>query len=1036
MNKMKRNVSLLTGLIAAASCCFAEEAKPIATVTQVKPGDVSVPRLTPKPLAVAGVAKPVLDLCGQWRFNFDVKEDAWRGEVDFEKWREITVPGQWTAQGYWLKQDKDLRTIYTRIVDIPSDWAGQRIKLRFDGLVGPAWVYINGQEVGVRQGFLRQPEDKGFFTEQWGTSFTPFEWDVTSTCKPGAQNRLVVVMARSYDLYDHPDAGGILRPVRLLAVPLLNLSSFHVSTELDDAYQDAVVKAEVELTREDGASDKNLSVAIRIIEFGKDNKTVAQKRVDVPALDPAASRKQVIEIPVQAPAKWDPEHPHLYLAQCVLLADGKERMRCERRFGFREVEVRGKQFLVNGVAVKARGVNRHETHPILGRGLTDKLYKHDAETFRASNVNFIRTSHYPPDERFIDACDEAGILVEVEAPMWGWFWGPANLGVPLDDEKGRLMRRSTLDMVQRDRSHPSVVLWSLANECEWNAYFAANREAVKALDPTRPTVFDHSFYQTKGYDRGLNDVAAAHYAGEAIFTFAPKEKRPVFLGEYAHLNCYNKEELGYDPGLRALWGPDFVTYWERVYASPDIMGGTIWCGQDSVFFLETSGNLGTIEQNFGLDKTFTQTAVAQPGASVFSTGCGPWGVFDAWRRAKPEQWYVKAAYAPIQLPSPVLALGRDSDTAELVVENRNHFSKLSEFRFEWSAGTRKGVGRADVAAQAKGTLTLTGLKGLAEQEVIELRALSPLGFEVNRWRLKRGAEPAQHAVTSNSEPLQVAETDNEYLVTAGALRYRFDKTGTVPLRIEKGGVAVVAGGPHLMLLQATKNADFSGHSPAVPASQVCSNWVPGKVTLSKTDASVAIMIPGSYAEATGGFVITVRQDGRFEVAYDFTVQKELAVLQIGSVVDLVPTLDHLYWKRKATLSVYPDEHIGRPQGHAPAFHPRVPLCGIFGPLSQPSYPWSHDATELGCNDFRSTKYQVIEASLRDKNGGGLFLKANGAQHLRCWVLKDKIRMLVADYSGYGSERHCEFGVPKTMKPGERVSGKAVFEVSPPPATLK
>lgn len=1026
-----KHLTILAVLLATASSCFAEAINPNANGSIEVPGGKTVPRLTPKPLEVAGVANPVLDLGGKWRFNFDVKEDTWRGEVDFEKWREITVPGQWTAQGYWLKQDKDLRAIYTRTVEIPSDWAGQRIKLRFDGFVGPAWVYINGEEVGVRQGFLRQPEDKGNFTEQWGTSFTPFEWDVTQHCKAGAENRIVVLMARSYDLYDHPDAGGILRPVRLLAVPPLNLSSFHVSTELDDAYQHAVVKAEVDLTNEGGSAGGNLSVAIRITEFGKDGKTIAQKSVEVPALDPAASRKQMIEVPVQSPAKWDPEHPSLYLAECVLLADGKELMRSERRFGFREVEVRGKQFLINGVSVKARGVNRHETHPILGRGLTDQFYKQDAETFRASNVNFIRTSHYPPDERFIDACDEAGILLEVEAPMWGWFWGTANLGVPLDEEKGRLMMRSTLEMVQRDRSHPSVVLWSLANECEWNEYFAANREAVKSLDPTRPTILDHSFYQTKITDGGLNEVAGSHYPGEAIFTLAPPEKRPVFLGEFAHVNCYNKEELGYDPGLRALWGPDFVAYWERVYASPDIMGGTIWCGQDSVFFLETSGNPGNIEQNAGLDKTFTQTVVAQPGASVYSTGCGPWGVFDAWRREKPEQWYVKHAYAPIQLPSTAITVSSDSDTAELVVANRNYFSNLSEFRFEWTAGDRKGSGSADVPAQAKGALTLTGLKGIADQDVIDLRAISPLGFEVNRWRLKRGvngSEVTPLPAKTAELPLQVTETDSEYLVTAGELRYRIDKSGVVPLRIERGGVPVVSGGPHLMISQATKNADFPGHSSAVPASKVCSNWIPGKVTVNKTHTSLEITVPGNYDETSGSFMITVKQDGSCEIAYDFTVQKELGVLQVGSVLDLVPSLDHLYWKRKAALSVYPDDHIGRPEGHAPAFYPGVPLSGVFGPLSQPSYPWSHDATELGSNDFRSTKYNFLAASLRDKNGSGLFLKASGDQHLRCWVLKDKICMLVADYSGYGSERHCEFGVPKLMKPGERVSGRAHFEV--------
>lgn len=121
--------------------------------------------------------------------------------------------------------------------------------------------------------------------------------------------------------------------------------------------------------------------------------------------------------------------------------------------------------------------------------------------------------------------------------------------------------------------------------------------------------------------------------------------------------------------------------------------------------------------------------------------------------------------------------------------------------------------------------------------------------------------------------------------------------------------------------------------------------------MNKTDTSVEITVPGNYDEATGSFVITVKQDGSCEVAYDFTVQKELSVLQIGSVFDEASSMDHLYWKRKAAVSAYPDDHIGRPEGHAPAFYPGVPLSGVFGPLSQPSYSWSHEAVDDEADGF-------------------------------------------------------------------------------------
>jgi len=126
------------------------------------------------------------------------------------------------------------------------------------------------------------------------------------------------------------------------------------------------------------------------------------------------------------------------------------------------------------------------------------------------------------------------------------------------------------------------------------------------------------------------------------------------------------------------------------------------------------------------------------------------------------------------------------------------------------------------------------------------------------------------------------------------------------------------------------------------------------------------------------------------------------------------------------ISLYPEDHIGRPEGSSPAFYPDVERCGVFGPLSDVDYPWSHDATDLGCNDFRSTKHNVYAARLSNAEGLGLTLRSDATQHVRCWVLPEMIRMLAADFSGHGSERHCKFGIPEEMKPGTRVQGRARF----------
>lgn len=989
--------------------------------------NVEVPRLSPLPTDNPSVNESVMDLSGVWQFAYDVKPDAWQGDVDFSAWNPIRVPGQWVGQGYWLESDDELRGIYTRSIEIPTDWNGQRIKLQFDGFVGPAEVFINGKPVGKRIGFPRHPKERDrLWSERWGIGHTAFEWDVTDACEPGTANRIVVVMQKSPDMYDHADCGGLMRPLRLIAVPPIHVSSFHVSTELDESYTDAVVDVEVELANEGTSPSDPLLLNLQLTEWKQDD-TVANTVAEFAPLAAGESRTERIQIFVTEPKKWDPEHPNLYMLHGELLSQQEAVMQVERRFGFREVEVRGKEFFLNGVAIKARGTNRHETHPILGRGIPEDMQREDAELFRAANINFIRTSHYPPDGRFLDICDEVGLMVEVEAPFWGWHWGAKNQGVPLTDEFGKLIVRSTLEMVQRDRSHPSVVLWSLANECDWNEYFEAAYHAVRQLDPTRPTIFDMSFYKAKAYDNGLCEIAASHYPGQYIFDLMKNETRPIFLGEYAHLYCYDYRELGYDPGLRDLWGPGFIDYWNQVDAEEQLMGGTIWCGIDSIFFIETSGiDIGNIEQNFGLHEIYKEKQVEDSEDSLLVTGCGPWGFIDGWRREKPEYWYIKKAYAPIKLSSETI----DSTwwgSAKLEIENHNFFSNLNEFRFEWSAGDLSGTASADVAPQARGQLKLKGLGRVAKDEPVILRAISPLGFEVNRWQLSFDNKPevADEAV-ADSHVVAIEITSDGILASAGALKAKVDSAGA--LQVEQNGELIVRGGPHLMVLEAVATREIiTKHEPNIPASPACSNWKPGKVSAEKLGADVVITIPGSYDEAEGFFTVTVKSDSSFEVAHAFTLKQDLKVLQTGVVLDLPRAMDQLSWKRDAELSIYPHDHIGRAEGTSPAFYPNVELCGVFGPLTDVEHPWAQDATDLGSNDFRSTKYNVFSARLSNAGGHGLTLKSDASQHVRCWVLPDAIRMLAADYSGHGSEHHCKFGTPREMVTATLVEGVATFK---------
>ncbi|UZJ66546.1 hypothetical protein OKW96_13245 [Sphingobacterium sp. KU25419] len=196
---------------------------------------------------------------------------------------------------------------------------------------------------------------------------------------------------------------------------------------------------------------------------------------------------------------------------------------------FRELEVRGNQFLVNGKPIKLRGVNRHEVMPLRGRSLEGDIWAKDVKLFREANVNYIRTSHYPPDERLLEACDELGMFVEVEAP----FCWAHETAVKKEDMYPLLVNQH-IEMVNRDKSHPSIIMWSLGNESNlYKEYFKEAGEVIKKMDPSRPRIFSQ---WGPDADNGELEVTNHHYPGPSGPDMYRNSKRPVTFDEYIHVN--------------------------------------------------------------------------------------------------------------------------------------------------------------------------------------------------------------------------------------------------------------------------------------------------------------------------------------------------------------------------------------------------------------------------------------------------------------------------------------------------------------------
>jgi hypothetical protein len=965
-----------------------------AAVAGAAEAEPPLPILTPRPAA------GVVDLSGTWKFSPTVKE-RFEKATTHDDWADIRVPGEWTMQGF--KVEPNASAAYFRSFTMAERPKNERIKLRFASVYSFCRVWVNGVEVGRHEG-----------------GFLPFECDVTDAVRAGVNSLAVSVQSESAmdrlacgsQYASHP-LGGINRKVQLFAVPDAHLSNMKIETAFDSSFQDATLNVKLAVRNQ---SDRSSSgVATLSIASVENSPKVDVAPVEVRWSDLAAgeTRNETASIPVRNPGKWDDEHPRLYKLTVALKDAGGKTETIEQVFGFRQVEVRGNRVFVNGMPIKIRGVCRHEVHPLLGRAIDNKLWQKDAELFREGNCNFIRTSHYPPAEEFLDQCDRLGQFVELEAPLC-WVGHGANdfiKAVPTDEETFQRLARANLETVQGYPNHPSVIVRSMANESTWSKLFARVHRAVRKADPTLPCTFHDQCWGNDADGSKEMEIAVIHYPGLEGPDLCRQMTRPVHFGEYCHTEAYNRRELTTDPGLRDLWGQCLHAIWEKMQAEPGCFGGSIWSGIDDTFFLPS-------------------------GETV---GYGPWGMIDGWRRPKPEFWNMKKAYSPLRMLATCVPVPEVNRPIRLEIENRCSFSDLNEIRFEWNLGEQSGTSTVSAPPGGKGVLEIPTPSGEPANRLLEIRSISPRGFTVDVWQVAIGTDPRiTPPIAKNKQGIaKLEKKDGAFVVNGSGFVATIDeKTGKLKAS-GKNGEASLLSGPELMLLPT--NGDFvygmqmSGLERAIPIfSDTCRDWKLTSASAKQTDDGVEIHLEGEYAEAKGAYDLSFQEDGTLTIRYAFTVtdRGKCDPRQIGVAFDLPDKCQTLSWRRKAFWSYYPDDHIGRGQGTAEAFRKGMPPVGFAGPHVQPDWSWSLDGGVHGSNDFRSTKLKILEASLVSVQGNGLRVLSDGSQHVRGWIDGDRVRFLVADYANEGLPL-C-FNEPVTprrpLEAGSSVSGVVRLEI--------
>ena len=498
-------------------------------------------------------------LNGEWKYHFSTNQlarvpDFWLPGFDDSKWATIPVPANAEIEGHgipiyvnirypwtWhgvkpsppvVPPDDPNNTVnsYRREFDLPADWNGRRVLITFDGVNSFFYLWVNGQKVGMGK-----------------DARTPVEFDLTKHLKPG-KNLIAVENFRwcdgSYlEDQDFWRMSGIFRDVYLWSPAEMHIRDFEVKTQLDEENQGAILFVTAQNT-----NARNATVEAALM--AADGRMVASANM---------GKDAKIIIPVKNPLKWTAETPNLYKL-LLTLKDANRRVLevIPVNVGFRKVEIKNGDLLVNGQRILIKGVNRHEFDPDRGQAITlDSMIK-DIQLMKAHNINAVRCCHYPNLPAWYDLCDQYGIYLVDEANIESHGMGYDKETLARDPKFADAHLNRTVRMVERDKNHPSVIIWSLGNEAGFGPNFEATSDWIHQRDPGRPV-----HYEQAGQNKYTDIVCPMYPKPDVLAKYASQSQpRPFIMCEYAHA-------MGNSSG-------DLWSYWSQIYSQPYLQGGFIW----------------------------------------------------------------------------------------------------------------------------------------------------------------------------------------------------------------------------------------------------------------------------------------------------------------------------------------------------------------------------------------------------------------------------------------------------------------------------
>ncbi|MFV0290798.1 MAG: glycoside hydrolase family 2 TIM barrel-domain containing protein [Mangrovibacterium sp.] len=921
-------------------------------------------------------------LNGTWTFKYipslEIGADLnfYKRDADIASWDKIKVPSNWEMQGfgepkYGLRLDDGLG-LYRREFSVPQSWKeGRHVYLRFEGVAYGFELWVNGKQVGGST----------------ASAYNPHTFDITAFLSEDSCNDIAVKVttkpdAFKWDLNDAWSLSGIFRDVTLFSLPEVHLQQVVARTQVD-------AKNNASVTVNAIANNSDMSIKGEL--YAPDNSLV--KEFSLPFN--ADSNYFAANFEVEKPQLWTAETPALYTLNLRTSLNGKELQVITEKIGLREVTVDGYVLKLNGRSIKLRGVAHHDLDPITGRALTKEQMRKEVLLLKEGNVNYIRTSHYPPNEYLIELCDELGIYVMDEVPL------SSRGGAYLDDPNYEQNIYNRVEAtVGRDINHPSVISWSIGNENEMNGGEIKAIQKMKTIDPTRPVVLPKTagkFGSNYTKYPACVDLFSGHYPRTSMLeAWATRVTRPTVFTEYAHAQGLSVERIH--------------SQWEIIQATPRFAGGAIWHFFDQGILRES---------DTPVDKNEFTVYAWEDATHYYDTGeklttdtkgiDGADGLVYANRVPQTDFLEMRKVYSPVQVRTDSVEVKEGKQAIKVALENRFDFRSLEGINMEWELHQNREViqrGSLPLSVESHGTEELNisvDMPAYNANDVlfIALKVIEDNGFEYTEASMHLNYAEAFSSQLIGLESLgsmKLKKGKEQVVLNLGDYSVVVDqRTGELSITDEEGESLLAGIYPHVgRKMRMTERRNGKSHfgfwnKPILEDTQDVI------VSVEKGKSEIKLRVEAKYPREKGSdevlegfYELTIHPTGEIGVDYSYKPTNTTGAFAEAGLSLVVPDVySELRWIGDGPYPAFPGSdrlgefgiyHLNKEDLYFQGNHRNVEVSMLTKPSGSGIALLNHNDTDVAIEKDGKEQLvwsqNVLISSIGNKLGGGTETKVN------------------------------------------------------------